>query len=459
MNSIRRKLLQGLLIGIALSSAVIGVLVYRHVRIEMDELYNAHLQQLASMLVAELDGSCLNEAEAAGRLPAQSPSDWSEENYLIQIWDKRGTLLRADVPVAGVSAATVLLQSAPGLHVRRLAGASWRVFRADGEQLTVQVAQPEAARRGAIAETSLRILLPLLLQIPLMSVLAWGAVRRGLFPLDRLKQAIAQRQPYALTPLNTSALPSELQPLVHTLNALLARLDLALQQQRHFIADAAHELRTPIAALQLQLDLLDRAQTPSERLQASRELRCGVERATHLLRQLLQIARSETPQEAEAVRSIALQACGTDAIERHLPAARARDIDLGVTRLEPVAIRCTPTEIDTVLDNLLGNAIRYTPVGGRVDLAIYQEGKQAIVEVMDTGIGIPEAERQRIFDRFYRGLDGSASAAPIEGSGLGLAIIKTICDRYGVVIAVDSGEDGVGTRFRLSWPVGEALQD
>ena len=445
MNSIRRRLLHGLLLGIALSSALTGVLVYRHVRGELDELYNAHLQQLAGLLVAQLDG----RAPPAARTPAVGTAPaWSEEHYLIQTWERSGRLLDASVPVAGLDAASVPLQAAPGLHVRRLDHESWRIFRADGEHLLVQVAQPEHARRGAIGETSLSILLPLLLQMPLLVLLALGAVRRGLRPLDRLQRAIAQRQPEALTPLDSAAVAAELQPLVRTLNALLARLDRALQQQRHFVADAAHELRTPIAALQLQLDLLARAPGAAERERAQAELGRGIRRATELIGQLLAIARAEAPP-AAAPDCLALPACASAALERHLPTARARDIDLGVTRLEALHIRCAPAALDTVLDNLLGNAIRYTPPGGRIDLAIYRDGAHAAIEVCDTGIGIPAAERQRIFDRFYRVLEGNAG----EGSGLGLAITKSLCERHGAEIAVTANPAGQGSCFRVSWPL------
>lgn len=442
MNSIRRRLLQGLLLGIALSSALTGLLVHRHVRSELDELYNAHLQQLASLLAGQL-------APAAGPRPAAPPAaDWTEENYLIQSWDRDGRLLGAQVPVAGLDAASVPLQAAPGLHVRHVHGESWRIYRADGAQLVVQVAQPERARRAAIGETSLSILLPLLLQIPLLAMLALGAVRSGLRPLARLRQAIAERQPNSLTPLDAGELAVELQPLVHTLNALLARLDLALQQQRDFLADAAHELRTPIAALQLQLELLGRAGETAERQRAQAELGRGVARAAELVRQLLAIARSEAQPTLEPPQPLALADCVSSALERHLPSACARDIDLGVTRLEPAHIRCTPGEFDIVLDNLLGNALRYTPPGGRVDLAVYRSGGQVVVEVCDTGIGIPAEQRQRIFDRFYRVLAGN----PSEGSGLGLAITQSICQRHGAHIAVTDNPAGQGSCFRVDWP-------
>lgn len=447
MSSIRRRLLQGLLLGIALSSALTGVLVYCHVRGELDELYNAHLEQLAHLLALQLDGRTAAAAPAPGTTDVKTK--WSEENYLIQTWDRHGRLLGASVPVADLDAASVPLQDAPGLHVRHLHGDSWRIFRADGKNLLIQVAQPEHARHGLIGEISLSILLPLLLQIPLLTLLVLGAVDRGLRPLARLRQAIAQRQPDALTPLDCDALATELQPLAGTLNALLERLDQALQQQRHFIADAAHELRTPIAALQLQLDLLTRASSATERERAQIELGRGIRRATQLIQQLLTIARSEVPPEEAAQPLLELPACASAALERHLPTARARDIDLGVTRLEPLHIRCTPVALDTVLDNLLGNAIRHTPPGGGVDLAIYRDDAQVVIEVCDTGIGIPTAERQRIFDRFYRVLEGNTG----EGSGLGLAIVKTICERYGADIAVEANPAGQGSCFRVRWPL------
>lgn len=449
MRSMRSELLLRLFAGLACAFIVVGLLVYRHMRIEIDELYNTNLQQLAILLARQL-------GNVEGGDPVFFINDdehrptWEEENYLIQLWDGAGQLRYAHG--LGANAPEVPLLAQPGFFHRRIAGQSWRVFRADGNGLSVQIAQPEAARRIIITETSLYLLLPLTLLIPLMAVLSWAAVRRGLQPLNRLSSAIAQRQPHALTPFDETSLPSDLQPFVRTLNALLERLQRALQQQRNFTADAAHELRTPIAALQLQLDLLRRAETEQDRQLSMDALQGGILRATRLIEQLLRIARAEAAPTNAAATAVMLPELGATVLERHLPAARARCIDLGVTRIQAVAVQVPRGDLETVLDNLVGNAIAYTPASGKIDLALFCEDDRFIIEVSDTGIGIPEHERARIFDRFYRVLSVDASAPEVTGTGLGLAIVKSICERHGAEITVAAGADGNGTRFTISWP-------
>jgi two-component system OmpR family sensor kinase len=448
----RRQLLQWLLLGIAVSSAFSGASVYRYTRREIDELYNAHLQQVAVMLAQQLN-DVDDQSLHSSIIPAlRETSRWEEEVYLIQLWSRDGQLRDATSSEVGELSKAIPLQPHTGLFSYKVGTQRWRIYRADGEYLSVQLAQPEYARTEVIHETSRRIMLPLLLQIPLLAFVIWIAVRRSLRPLDQLSKAIEQRHPSALTPLDATTLPPDLQPLAHTLNALLARLEAALQQQRNFVGDAAHELRTPLAALQLQLDLLKRAETAHDRELSLSLLGKGIRRATYLIEQLLRIARAEATQPGAPAAPIALQQFAGEAVERHLAAARARDIDLGVTRLESVAIRCAAPDIETVLDNLLSNAIRYTPRAGKVDLAVYAEGGNAVIDVVDTGIGIPTKERARIFDRFHRVLTVHGTGDSIQGSGLGLAIVKSVCERHGATIEVDDGPRETGTRFRIRWP-------
>jgi two-component system OmpR family sensor kinase len=450
MTSIRRRLLQSLLIGMVLIASVTGMLVYRHVRYELDELYNAHLQQVAVLMTREWDRVNAMQV-AAPPTPPPTKTRWAEEDYLTQVWTPDGTLLAEVAPA--VTNASIPLYDASGFYQKRIANQSWRIYRADGLRSIVQIAQPESARSGTINKTIAKLLLPLLLQVPLLMLLAWLSVRRELKPLDLLSRAIAQRQPDALSAIDSTQQPAELQPLVVTLNELLERLNVALQQQRNFVADAAHELRTPIAALQLQLDLLERAAQSDDRDHAVAQLRSGLRRVTHLTQQLLSIALAESRTEKSLRQSINLAAVFETVIERHLPLARARELDLGVTQLESVSIHCTRNDIETVLDNLVSNAIRYTPRGGRIDLSLQRDRSHAIIEVVDSGRGIPAAERTRVFDRFYRVLWSTPGDVDTEGSGLGLAIVKTICDRYGAQIGISDGDVGRGTRFTLCWPM------
>jgi two-component system, OmpR family, sensor kinase len=482
MKSIRQRLLRSLLIGMVLIASATGVLVYRHVQEELDELYNAHLRQIALFMAREWDRVNPSQLNATPIEPV-SKTVWDEEDYLIQVWTPDGVLIAEEVPA--ITRAQIPRYAAQGFYDQYIAGESWRIYRADGVQNIVQIAQPESARRHTINETSLDLLVPLLLQVPLLMLVAWLSVRRGLKPLDLLSRAIAQRQPETLNAIDGANQPRELQPLVATLNDLLMRLNLALQQQRNFIADAAHELRTPIAALQLQLDLLERAKTAGDQASAIAQLRNGLQRTTQMAQQLLSIARAESIASIESTggieniesdtgkagpQTIDLELAIKSLVERYLPFAYARQLDLGVTRLEPANIHCLPTDIETVLDNLLGNAIRYTPRGGRVDLALYLDSSDcvqsyAVIEIIDSGIGIPADQRHRVFDRFYRVLRADISDDYIEGSGLGLAIVKTICNRYGASIDIgqasengESSDEGEGTRCVVRWPAETAAQ-
>jgi two-component system OmpR family sensor kinase len=450
VKSIRRRLLQSLLLGMTLIASGTGVLLYHHVRSELDELYNAHLSQVALFMANEwqyIDPSPLYFPPI--KLPARVR--WEEEDYLIQLWSRDGVLLTQQIPA--ITNAHIPLYPNPGFFRKRINNESWRIYRADSAHAIVQIAQPEFARTDTIAETSVKLLAPLALQVPLLIFVGWISVRQGLKPLQALSRAIAQRQPNALTAVDDSAQPQELRPLVTTLNDLLARLNAALEQQRHFVADAAHELRTPIAALQLQLDLLQRAADNHERDQAVLQLRAGLNRATHLTQQLLSIARAESGPQQTSRSDVDLAPVIETIMERHLPLARLRQLDLGVARLEPLAIRCARADIETVLDNLVGNAIRYTPRGGRIDISAYRDRDRAILEVSDSGPGIADAEKARVFDRFYRVLQNNPGSDAVEGSGLGLAIVKTICNRYNADIEISDGINGCGTRVSVSWPL------
>ncbi len=448
MKSIRRRLLQRLLIGMVLIASGTGVLLYQHVRSELDELYNAHLHQVALFMANEwehTDHSTLNATFA------QSPTKdrWGEEDYLAQLWRRDGVLLAQQVPAT--TGAKIPLNPKEGLFRKRLINQSWRVYRLDRSNVILQIAQPEFARTNTIQETSVQLMTPLVLQVPLLILVAWLSVRKGLKPLQTLSHAISQRKPEALTPIDYADQPQELQPLVTTLNELLARLGAALEQQRQFVADAAHELRTPLSVLQLQLDVLQRVESDDERDQAIVQLRAGLQRTTHLAQQLLSIARAEGGSQNVTTDSVDIASSIEIVLERYLPLARARDLDCGVTRLEPLTVHCARADMETIVDNLVSNAIRYTPCGGRIDIAAYREMNNAVIDIADSGPGIPLPKQARVFDRFYRVLHSGTDV--VEGSGLGLAIVKAICDRYGADIQISNGDNGCGARFTVRWPL------
>jgi two-component system OmpR family sensor kinase len=314
----------------------------------------------------------------------------------------------------------------------------------------LQVAHAMDERREIAAQTALRTLLPLAALIPLLGVLIWYAVGRGMRPLDAMSRAVAKRRPDALAPLVDKDLPRELKPLAGSLNALLARLDGALSAQRRFTADAAHELRTPLAALRLQVDLAARASDGSKRTEALDELRAGVDRAAHLVEQLLTMARLEPEASPRAFGPVDLVALAKEALVARSALATDRKVDLGLSRGAPVAVRGDSTTLAVLIANLLDNALRYTPAGGRIDVAIDDEDGAAVLSVSDTGPGIPAEEHERVFERFRR---GTSSAAPgtSTGSGLGLSIVRRVADAHGATVTLGdrAGASGleVGVRF------------
>jgi two-component system OmpR family sensor kinase len=330
-------------------------------------------------------------------------------------------------------------------------GRDWRVFTHVAGGHALQVAHALDERREIAAQTALRTLLPLAGLIPFLGVLIWYAVGVGLKPLDAMSRAVAKRRPDAMAPLGESGLPRELMPLAGSLNALLARLDDALSAQRRFTADAAHELRTPLAALKLQVELAERTTDQATRAAAFAELKAGVDRATRLVEQLLTMARLEPEAPTRNFSAVDLPALAKDAIVARAPLAVEKHIDLGLTRAAEVAVRGDSASLATLLANLLDNALRYTPKGGRIDVAIDDEDGHAVLSVTDTGPGIPVLERERVFERFHRGAANDDLAVPV-GSGLGLSIVRRIADAHGAIVVLEDGPAGTGLAARVRFP-------
>ena len=283
--------------------------------------------------------------------------------------------------------------------------------------------------------------------MPLVVALIFLTVARELRPLVGLAHAVGGRTPEALDPIPATDVPAEVRPLVDALNDLLARLRAALAAQRDFVADAAHELRTPLAALQLQAGLIERSTDTDERLAAINELKAGVARAAHTVRQLLTLARNEPGAHERASVPVALGELLRQGVASHAILADSRQIDLGATDLDPAAAVSGDAEaLASLVDNLLANAIAHAPSGGRVDVACGVGDGRPWLTVSDNGPGIPPDERERVFDRFYR-----RSGAATGGTGLGLAIVATIARRHGAEVALTDTAGG-GLTVRVIFP-------
>jgi two-component system OmpR family sensor kinase len=436
--SIRRTLLVWLLVGLLGIGVLASGATYLAARKEAGELLDLQLRQL--VYSTRIDDLLRGRQPDFIRHGDAAPNGVTE--IVTQIWDRSGVLVSWSQPGRGLP-----VPATQGYSTVRHDGRDWRVYTLVQGSHALQVAQAQDERDAAATQTALRTLAPFVAFIPLFGLLIWVAVGRGLAPLRVLSQAVARRRPDALAPINERNLPEELEPLAASLNALLGRLDAALEAQRRFTADAAHELRTPLTALKLQLDMARRAADHEGRAAAHDDLDAGVRRASHLVDQLLALARAEP--EALAARAVDcdLSEIAREAVIARAPLAADKDIDLGLAHATPARVHGDPQSLALLLSNLLDNALRYTPRNGRVDVSVDVVDGDSVLTVADTGPGIPADERERVFDRFYRG-----QAAGAGGSGLGLSIVRRIADAHHAAIELDAAAGGSGLVVRVRFP-------
>jgi two-component system OmpR family sensor kinase len=327
----------------------------------------------------------------------------------------------------------------------------WRVYtQLDGFRI-IQVAHPLSLREEMATSLTRRAVMPLVLLLPLLGVGIWIIVGHALRPLSRISSALRARTPASLEPLPQQDLPEELAPLLGSLNDLLQRLNRALEAQRHFVADAAHELRSPLTAVQLQLQLVKRAASDDERTLALTRLERGVQRSTRLVQQLLTLARQDPQEPRVDHESVDLDRLAREVIADFEPMAQRDRLTLALESQGPLHFRGDGESLRVMLGNLVDNAIRYTSRGG-VIVRVQQRDGSAVLEVEDTGAGIPAEERARVFDRFYR-VPGQKIE---EGSGLGLAIVKRVADRHRGRISLDAGAGQSGLRVTVELPAGNS---
>lgn len=352
---------------------------------------------------------------------------------------------------------------APGFYTLYVNGKSWRVRVTPSPQGAVAVAQRIAWRNESARAAVRSTLVPVFALIPLMLLAVTLAVRAIFRPVAILASSLDARDEFNLAVLPEAGVAREIVPFVQSINALLRRLDASLNQQRRFIADAAHELRTPLAAMKLQAQNLEHAHSPEAMRARLKTLQEGLARSGSLLEQLLSLARQQNVQ-AHTMQTFDVEIVMRQAVGDIYPLAEARQIDLGIAASLPLLFSGLPETFYALLRNALDNAVRYTPIGGRIDVRSRVEGDTIIVEVEDTGPGIAVEERERVFDAFYR-----VSGARGEGSGLGLTIAATAAEQLGGSISLHQGRSG-GLLFRYSktsaipkivrlekWPMGSAI--
>lgn len=423
MTSIRARLSIYLLLAAIFTAMVIGAFTYRHTLKQNEAMFDYQLRQIALSL---RDQGLITRPGLNYNLG----DDGLE--VVVRIWTASGTILYLSHPGNPLPDRITLGFSDLDTTERR-----WRVYGLVARDRIIQVAQPLDLRRDLATAAALRSLTPLLAFAPLMALLIWWLVKSSLSSLQRLATEIAQRDARALDEVSAAGVPNEIAPLVHALNSLLVRLRQAFSSQRAFVADAAHELRSPMTALKLQLQLLGRAQGQPERAQALDNLNEGVDRATHLIEQLLTAARTDPRDTMLTLQPIDLAELARRTIAEMFALAQQLGTEVELDAPEQLMIAGDAASLRILLRNLLDNAIRYTPQHGRVGVGISADPDDAILTVEDSGPGIAEEDSKRVFDRFYRKAQDEQT-----GSGLGLAIVKNIADQHGAGIELGTSRYG-----------------
>ena len=417
MKSIRRNLLLALLGAMCMAMLVGGLATYRVAHQEAGALFDYHLRQLA-----------LSVRDQRFQEPEEALASDENLDYVIRVWDLSGLTMYYSRPHAVLPELTQL-----GYSLAETDEGKWRMFAIQHHGMTIAVAQPMRVRNRLAADAAWRTLKPFFILLPVLGGLVWVLVGLGLRPLNSLAASLQKRSHDSLEALADTGVPEELRPLVAALNDLLARLKGAFDAQRDFVADAAHELRTPLTALQLQAQLVERACSDETRQQALDDLKQGLLRTAHTVQQLLTLARQEPGAGAtNPVGRLELAVLAREAVIEHAKLAEARGIDLGLAEADAAAVVSGDADgLRILLANLLTNALRYTPCGGRIDVACRMLDGQPLLEVTDSGPGIPPDERERVFDRFYRRSNESET-----GSGLGLAIVRAIAQRHQATVSL-----------------------
>lgn len=447
MRSIRRTLLIWILGALSLGALMVALVTYVVTLEEMNEVFDGDLRNVAEAVASYHHAGHHEESDAPLATPART-DDPDETEIVTLTWTPRGQRVYTSDPRVNLPFTAVEGLSRPVVN-----GEEWIVYSSVRPAGVAQAAQRVAARKEMAGESAGKVFPPLVGLVLLIGGLLVFALRRGLQPLDAAAADIARRSATTLDAIGMDDAPAELVPLVDSINGLMQRLGVAFSAQRRFLADAAHELRTPITALRLQLQLLERTTDDQERKRALIELHSGVDRSQRLVQQLLQVARTEPDGEATRLAPLDLSALVRAQVAALSGKAEQAGLDLGADAYEPVLVLGDEPQLGVLLENLIENALRYTPAGGVVDVAARTEAGQPVVRVIDDGPGIPEAERERVFERFHRG--ESAQSLSRDGSGLGLAIVKAIAERHGAAVDLRTPVSGRGLEVRVRFPATE----
>ena len=446
MRSIERTLLAWILGALSLGAMVVALVTYLVTLEEMHDVLDGDLKNVAEAVASYRHAG----HDPGGKESIVSPqrSDTPEDDEIVTLtWTPQGHRVFASDPRVQLP-----FFNTEGLSRPSVLGEEWIVYSSVNHDGVAQAAQRASARHEMAGESATFVLAPLTgLVVAVGGLLVFG-LRRGLQPLDSTAQDVAQRSARSLEPITLEDVPQEIKPLVVSINDLMNRLAVAFATQQCFLADAAHELRTPITALRLQLQLLQRSGSDAERAQAVAELAAGIDRSQRLVEQLLQVARSDADGEFTRREPVDLAELVRATVSALSIKAEHEGLDLGADAPGNVMVLGDVNQLTVLLNNLVENALRYTPAGGVVDVTAGLQDGQPLLRVVDNGPGITESERERVFDRFYRSQAAQSQAIDGGGSGLGLAIVRAIAQRHGAHISLTTPAAGHGLEVRVLFP-------
>jgi two-component system OmpR family sensor kinase len=422
IRSLRNQLVIALCVLVSIVGVVQGVSSFQLSKAGMSALLDLRLEQVAGRMRGGF-------ADSLPTIPARGSQP--ERDIVITIWkDDQATPYRSTEP------SLALPRDAPaGFVTTAVSGEEWRIYTLREPSRVIQVAQRSAVRHELAEESALNTLWPMIVLVPLVWIAVLLVVRRSWRKLNRLGAQVQKIDVSHFQQLSTAGVSIEIRPFVDSINLMIDRLARSIESDRKFISDAAHELRTPLTALQWQADNLQPLIVASNR-QRFLELRSGITRSGGLITQLLRLACADAALQADTLTRVDVPAVVVDAVAELLPIAMKRGIDLGADEMAGAFVHAVEADVGIAVRNLVSNAIRYTPDGGKVDLSVRMRDDMVRIEVTDTGPGIAEQLLPRVFDRFFR------ANTQIEGSGLGLSIVKAIASKYGGAASLHNRQDG-----------------
>lgn len=440
--SLRRRLLSAIL-GVFIAAWIITTLgAYIDSRSEVEKLLDAELEQVARALMTlsqhelaeQLQSDNIGERNTLDIFGYDKPQTGAATKLAFQVWFGDKIALRSSN-----SPSQRLAHITSGFTVLDTEAERWRVFSLTDERqnITAYVGQHFSARDDLVAATVLRTIIPVFLAVPIIALLTWVCIGHALRPLHKVAERVAGRSSFDLSPIEDPHFPVETKPLIDSLNRLFGRLAHAFDTTRRFTADAAHELRTPLAGIAAQTDVALLATDPTVRSAALVNMKIAIKSMAHLVQQLLTLARCDSATSTTVFSQVDFSETVASTMQQLEITAKTQQVQVRFARRDPVTVDACATSMALILRNIMDNAIRYTPPGGVIDVDVGASEDKAWISVTDTGPGIDPEQRELLFQRFYRG-----AQQHVPGSGLGLSIVQRCVELHGGEIELQSPERG-----------------